>query len=194
MSLFEENKKKSLSKKDLSKKGDVDAQIKPVCDLINSTKDYYTTSSCSGRIIILTRLEDGKKWDVEWLFSSHEVVELKEIKNVVEFFPSEPVWFKFDPVIIHVVAKTLDAAKVLLKLFKEQGFKRAGIINLDKHIIEVVGTERLEVPIARRGSLLIDGAYLAVLVEEANKKMMKNQERIDKLFRSLLNSANSKNI
>ena len=45
---FETDKKTALTKIDKSKKGQIDEQIKPLCDLINSSVDYYTTSSCSG--------------------------------------------------------------------------------------------------------------------------------------------------
>ena len=45
---------------DKSPKGFLDAPIVDLVNLINSHKDYVTTSSCSGRIVLFATLE--KKW------------------------------------------------------------------------------------------------------------------------------------
>jgi len=49
---FQKHKKDFLNKKDKSKKGSIDGEIKKLVDKINSLENYYTTSSCSGRILI----------------------------------------------------------------------------------------------------------------------------------------------
>uniref|UniRef100_A0A8C4D754 tRNA wybutosine-synthesizing protein 3 homolog n=1 Tax=Dicentrarchus labrax TaxID=13489 RepID=A0A8C4D754_DICLA len=50
---FSQWKKQCLNKLDLSKKGSVDADIGHVVSLLNSREEYFTTSSCSGRVILL---------------------------------------------------------------------------------------------------------------------------------------------
>ena len=54
---FEKQKKDVLSKIDKSKKGSVDEGIKAVLDILNSKPAYFTTSSCSGRIVIIEKLD-----------------------------------------------------------------------------------------------------------------------------------------
>ena len=49
---FSSHKARGLEKVDLSRKGSVDDAIMPMVKLLNSTDEYYTTSSCSGRISI----------------------------------------------------------------------------------------------------------------------------------------------
>ena len=49
---FSSHKARALEKVDLSRKGSVDEAIMPMVKLLNSTDEYYTTSSCSGRISI----------------------------------------------------------------------------------------------------------------------------------------------
>lgn len=51
--IFSQQKAKCLSGIDLSRKGSVDAPVEDLVKLINAQKDLFTTSSCSGRIIIV---------------------------------------------------------------------------------------------------------------------------------------------
>ncbi|XP_041965727.1 tRNA wybutosine-synthesizing protein 3 homolog isoform X3 [Alosa sapidissima] len=50
---FKQWKRHCFSKVDFSKKGNIDDEIYPVVCLINDSSNYFTTSSCSGRIILI---------------------------------------------------------------------------------------------------------------------------------------------
>lgn len=52
MDVFEKQKAQALNGVDLSRKGSVDVPIQPLIEFLNSDSDYFTTSSCSGRIIV----------------------------------------------------------------------------------------------------------------------------------------------
>lgn len=77
---FSKEKSDFLKKKDKSKKGCVDEDIKEIINLINSKKDYYTTSSCSGRIVLLEKLS-SKKNESNWLFVKHDKIKFNEIQG-----------------------------------------------------------------------------------------------------------------
>ena len=49
---FDEIKRNALKKSDLSRKGSVDEPIVELVIFINQLDNYFTTSSCSGRICI----------------------------------------------------------------------------------------------------------------------------------------------
>lgn len=49
-------KKQCLKKLDASKKGSVDEGIRHVVALVNSREEFFTTSSCSGRTILIDRV------------------------------------------------------------------------------------------------------------------------------------------
>lgn len=49
---FEAQKTAAIGGEDLSRKGSVDEPIRELVSLINSLPQYFTTSSCSGRILI----------------------------------------------------------------------------------------------------------------------------------------------
>src|SRR3989344_5460900 len=49
---FAQDKKKQIERTDPSNEGKLDDAIKHVCEKLNYLSNYYTTSSCSGRIIV----------------------------------------------------------------------------------------------------------------------------------------------
>ncbi|XP_046677706.1 tRNA wybutosine-synthesizing protein 3 homolog isoform X2 [Homalodisca vitripennis] len=53
---FAEKKRLIRMSTDLSRKGDIDEPIKEIIEFINNLEEFVTTSSCSGRIIILNNL------------------------------------------------------------------------------------------------------------------------------------------
>ena len=50
---FSSEKARVLGKVDLSRKGSVDEPIAELVSYINSLSDFYTTSSCSGRLAVV---------------------------------------------------------------------------------------------------------------------------------------------
>ena len=53
---FEKQKLAGLSQVDLSKKGSIDDQIIDLVKYINAKENYFTTSSCSGRIVVFSEV------------------------------------------------------------------------------------------------------------------------------------------
>ncbi len=169
--------------KDKSKKGFVDEEIKALINLINENENYYTTSSCAGRIVILLIKDKTKKHETEWLFTSHQPVQKIE-ENIIKKIRGD-CWLKFEPCIIHLCCKDLQSAITFIDAAKQVGFKRGGVCSISKDnriIIEVSGVDRIDVPIANEQGLLISGEYLDFLIQECNRKMEKNSERINRFY------------
>jgi tRNA wybutosine-synthesizing protein 3 len=167
----------ALNKEDKSKKGYVDKEIKPLLDLINRKKNYYTTSSCSGRIMVM-RKDSDKKNEAEWLFVSHEQAKFAEVKKSLEN-PKGDIWFKSEPIILHICARDLDSAQQIVDIARYVGLKKSGIMASRKRIIvELVGTDLMAAPVTKAGVLVVSDDYLRILVEEANKKMDRNHSRM----------------
>ena len=177
---FENQKKTFLAKLDKSKKGEIDKPIKRLINLINKSKNYYTTSSCSGRIVLLAKKSE-KKQEAKWLFSSHKKTNLKEIRKTLKNLPKYNVWFRFEPLILHVAADSIENAQKLVNKARDIGFKRTGIQSTkNKIVIEIASTEILNTIIAKNEKLLITDDYLKVLIQEANKKIEQNNKKIKK--------------
>ena len=178
---FLQRKNDVLNKKDKSFAQGWDKKIMKLCEKINFNENYYTTSSCSGRVLLM--VDQEKKGSGLFLWTKHEKINRGEIeKELKKLSGNHSVKFKCEPPIIHVVCKTLnDAEKILEKGFRS-GFKNSGIISTGKNIVvEIHGTEKLEFPIHKRGKLLVNSEFLEAVREKSNKKLEKGWEIIKKI-------------
>ena len=168
---FAKLKKDFLEKQDKSIKGSIDKEIKDLVDKINSFDDYFTTSSCSGRIVLQT---GEKKSESEWIKVSHDEVDLEWVKVK----PVEKIlWFRMEPAILDVACSSIEKAQELLDkaqlIFKKSFIKTTR----NKILVEIKGSEHIAAPIAKE-KWLVDEHYLQILIEEANKKLKKTREKI----------------
>ena len=188
---FQQQKQRYLAElasgeRDKSKKGFIDAEIKALVDEINAFPSYYTTSSCSGRILLYSISSDRKKNQTEWIFVSHNIVSFSELKKTTEKLPQEIVFFRFEPLILHVVCCDLAAAEGLLQLCNDSGLKHSGAISLGERIVvEIIGNDRLDAPIAKDGKLLLTDEAFSFFVADANEKMKRNLERIERVLENV---------
>lgn len=181
--LFAQRKKSILSKKDKSHIGKWDKRIISLCKKINASDKYYTTSSCSGRIIIISD-QDEKARDL-FLKRYHDLISFKQLEKdfkKVSKVNINLIKFKLDPCALHVACKSLEDAKKLLRKAQLAGWKKSGIVSSGQRIIlELNSTERLEFPILSKGKLLIDNKFLIILVKRANEKLENTWKKIKNL-------------
>ena len=176
---FENEKKQCLEKLDKSKKGSIDKAILPLINKINLSKDYYSTSSCSGRIVLLTRPDNNKKNQISWFLVSHDEVSLDQLKQALSNLPKDLLWLRQESCIIHICARTIEHAIRLINYFQEQGFKRTGLVSSSsRHIVEVMTTDSMDAPIAKDGKFIVSDSYLEILLKEANRKLQRTKEKI----------------
>ncbi|MFH1589510.1 MAG: tRNA wybutosine-synthesizing 3 family protein [archaeon] len=183
---FDHEKEQTLKKmvsNDQSNKGSVDKPIKKLLNNINRTKNHYSTSSCSGRIILIQIPKSGRKQEAEFLYRTHSKAKLKDVLAAIKKIKgSNAVWFRQEAAILHIASRTLNDASKFLRVARAVGFKRSGLFEVKKHfLMELIATEKLETIIMRHGELLVDEKYLKVLVEESNKKMESTWDKIKKL-------------
>lgn len=188
---FNIDKRNILSKKDKSKKGTIDKPIIEMINFLNSLDDYYTTSSCSGRILILKIPASKRKDKVEWLLTKHSPVNIEEVKDALKRFTNnynkgDELWFKQEPLIIHIAARSIEKAERLLDIAKLSGFKKSGVIALSRRfVVEIEGTDFLSTIIGINGKILVNDEYMESLIGIGNKKLLNNLKRKDKLFKNM---------
>ena len=169
-----------LARLDKSSKNSWDKNIVGLCDKINGLEDYYTTSSCAGRIILIKGV-DKKIRDV-FLFRSHKKINLNELKKaLVEIKYDEIVEFQQTTCIMHVACANLDDAQALVNKAKLAGWKHSGIMGGKRNMVELHSTEKISFPIMNKGKVLVDDDFLKLVVNQANKKLERVWNKIDKL-------------
>jgi tRNA wybutosine-synthesizing protein 3 len=190
MERFIQRKNDCLEKLDKSSKGSWDKPILKLCEKINSFSDYYTTSSCSGRVSLMIEQEKKAKGNI--LFSAHEVINFadleEEITKILENknLKNKFIKFKLEAPILHLACRDLSSAKKFSEFAKVSGWKRIGLISFEKNfVLELNSTEKIEFPIINNGKVLVDSHFLKLIVLESEKKMKKGWEKIDKLVKIL---------
>ncbi len=182
MDSFLKRKQDVLSKQDKSHKQSWDEKIAKLCDRINSSENYYTTSSCSGRVILMAD-QDKKDKDL-FVFVSHNKIFLEQLKENLDLAlkKNKKIKFKLEPCILHVACKTLEDAEELYNKAKLAGWKKSGIVGVKNGFtVELNSTERLEFPIIDGKRILADDNFLKIIVDESNKKFEKSWAKIKRL-------------
>tara|TARA_Y100000310_G_C20531998_1_gene738948 strand:- start:361 stop:921 length:561 start_codon:yes stop_codon:yes gene_type:complete len=180
---FQKRKEDILGKLDKSSKKSWDDKILSLCEKINSCGCYYTTSSCAGRVVLMS--DQDKKAEDLFKFVSHDLISFEGLKNQIKDLDKE-VKFKLDPPIIHVACESLEDAQELYDKAKIVGWKRSGLVAFGKRfVLELNSTEKLEFPVFADGKILVDDEFLKKIVEISNKKLEKGWEKIEKLEKSL---------
>jgi len=189
MEYFDASKRtmlEKLYKPDRSFKGNVDEEAIPIIEALNAKENYYTTSSCSGRISLFYEAESCRKDESGWLFVKHGTVKIEELKDSLASLPQETVWFRQETPIFHIACRTDDDAKKLLELCRDLGFKHSGIIGKSKRVmVEVIFNNKMDVPISGGGVLFVNEKFIKFLLKKANVRFKKNQTLLKKFEKNI---------
>ncbi|KAF5200292.1 tRNA wybutosine-synthesizing protein 2/3/4 [Thalictrum thalictroides] len=200
---FEKRKAATLSsisstEIDKSPKGTLDIPILPLLKALNLHPSYFTTSSCSGRISILsqpslstttTTTVKKKAKGGTWVFITHEPADPNAVIDLL-FPPPEAVThnpiqdgelvFRFEPFILAVECKDVASAQSLVATAISCGFRESGITSVHKRVIIAIRCSiRLEVPLGSIGNMMVSPDYVRYLVSIANEKMEMNRKRTE---------------
>lgn len=181
---FESTKKDILGKTDKSNVGGIDKPIRELCELINKSSDYFTNSSCSGRITLID--DRDKKAPGVFLFRSHEKVNLDDLKKGLveasEKVSEGLVFFKQEPCLVVVSCRDKDKQWELFSEARNNGWKKSGILSLDrKMLVELMSSENISFPVIKDGRILVDDEILEIVLEKANSNLEKGWDKIDSL-------------
>jgi tRNA wybutosine-synthesizing protein 3 len=207
---FLQRKTDVLAKLDKSSIGKWDKKIKGLCGRINFLQDFYTTSSCSGRAILM--IEQDKKENDLFLKVWHDKINLKELSRELNNLTKvklviskrtplglsvnskvdrlttyeKIIKFKLEPPIIHVACRDLKKASFMLEKAKYTGFKRSSILTCERNIfLELNTSERLEFPIINDGEVIVNDKFLRLIVKMSNEKLEKGWKKIKRLEKAV---------
>jgi len=167
--------------------GDVDEKLIPLLEFINGLPDYYTTSSCAGRTLLIE--DRGSKKDCRFLGLWHRQVEASEVEAALK--PGKGlVLFKYESPILHIVSRTLEGAAKLIEHSMASGLKRAGVqtVSQGRYMVEVLSTERIEAPVFDGACRLVSEEYVGFLVSLANKKHARSAVKLKRFEEAVKSS------
>ena len=162
--------------------GVVDPDAVPLLSLLNSLEDYYTTSSCSGRIQVAASHLPGEKFRMIVVAKWHQPISPEELTEVVEASGYEDIWLAVQGPIFHVACRRLESALKLLATARKAGFKHSGIIWVgDRIVVEIVSADRVETPLKLSGVQVVSEDALDEFVARANAVLKRAKKRLVKL-------------
>ncbi len=171
---FDEQKTKAMKglRKALAEKK-VDEDIISLLEKINSLDNYFTTSSCSGRISVMEMPHFGDKLNSVWLGKWHREVTVGEVLDAIGRHSKGQLWFLVRSPILHVSAKTMEDAVRLLNLAIGLGFKYSNIksVSHKKLLVEIRSTERMDVPLGEDGEPWVSEDYIERIIAIANAQV-----------------------
>jgi tRNA wybutosine-synthesizing protein 3 len=188
MSRWHKHKATVLEKADKSFKGSIDHPIVDLVSIINASESFFTTSSCSGRIMLVHEKGEGpRKNNASFVFVSHDYVDdsaLIELSASMAPISSGHIFLKLEPVIVHIECVDMRNAVWLLHHMKQEGaFKHTSIVSAanDKFIVSIRGVAKLEVPVMYGGNRIGSDEILQEYIYIANQRMRENFEAISRL-------------
>jgi len=171
-----------------------DEEIAPIINRINNFDDFFTMSSCSGRIVLISIPEIGAKREAKFIGKWHRSVTKEEVLAAIklkwreEITKGREIWLLSQSPILHVACKDLEKAKALLRIAIESGFKYSGIKAISKDgkvVVEIVSTERMDVPLGKDGMLFCSEGYMDFITSKANFMLKKGKEKLKRLYYGL---------
>ncbi len=181
---FNNSKKMALGKNDKSNIKGIDELIFKLCEKINSNEKYFTTSSCSGRIVLIK--DEIKKKPGLFLFRFHSKINFSELKKGLDKLIKKKVkgmiMFKQEPCLVVVSCKDSKSQWKLFSAARNNGWKKSGILSLDKkRLVELMSSENISFPIYRNGKVLVDDEFLKIVLKKANENLKRGWEKIEGL-------------
>jgi len=191
---FEERKKRALKR--LAERG-ADADIVEILERINRLENFFTTSSCSGRIVLLKIPHAGSKREAEFIAKWHRPVSAAEVLLTLKSMQGrnagcsaasgerEEIWLIEQPPIIHVACRDLRSAEEMLKVAYASGFKYSNLKSLKRFVVEILSTERMDVPLCECGRMLCTAEYIEFVVLRANFLLNRAKRKLKRLLENL---------
>lgn len=180
--IFEEQKKRALER--LRIRG-ADEEVKGILEKINRRDGFFTTSSCSGRIALIWLPEIGAKQEARFIGKWHRRVRKAEVLEAMSDATPHikgEVWLIAQSPILHVACRSLEKATALLRIAIESGFKYSGIKAIAKDdgkvMVELMSTERMDVPLASDDVMFCSEEYLDFILPKANFMLERGKAKL----------------
>ena len=171
--------------------GVVDTDMVPLLKLINSFDGCYTLSSCSGRVGLIELPELGDKKRAVFHGKWHQPPSFEMVAEAVQSYRrsgrSESYLYLLTQCpILHMNIDTRERAKELFALARNCGFKHSAFKSVaPPFLLEVLSTERVDIPLGRDGVVLAGEEELRFFVERCNVALTRGKKKLEKLQKEL---------
>lgn len=184
--MFKNKKKQAILKLDKALKEDkVDYEVIQLINIINKLNNYYTTSSCAGRFLLISKDDVRDKYNTDFIYKTHDPDLIYQAKEYLNNFKGH-LWLLLEAPNFHVGCIDLNSAIQLHKLSLKAGFGYSKIQSLEPSIVvEILGTSRISSPLGHKNKLLVNDNYIDYICTICNKLLKEEQMKL-KVWEKLL--------
>lgn len=165
--------------------GYLDRDLLPLLVLVNQDIELYTTSSCSGRILVVDTDYPWEREEASILFKSHKPVNTNELRSIYNLKVYRKMWIIVNGPIIHMYSRSLRKAALILKTARGVGFKHSGIIHASPErgaFIELITGIYISQLLRTCNEEITPLDQIAKLVDVLNSALIEGKKRLDKLY------------
>lgn len=170
----------------------IDPKVIPILEIINSHPELYSTSSCSGRIFLLALARPGAKKDSMIIEKWHSTASKTQLTAGIAKWNKFPyLYFLAQSPIFHITTFEIETAIHLRNLGDAAGFKYSSIRSMKplgkgradhfRITVELLSTERLNIPIGKDGKIFVDDDYLELVLDLANSSVKEADDKLKRL-------------
>jgi len=165
--------------------GYLDPGIEEVLEEFFARPKAFTTSSCSGRTVVIDAKYPWIRKGSEIVFRKHEPLVIDDLKRILSLEPVETYWLITSGPIIHVSCLDSKEAWEILRIGRLAGFKHSGISSYTKKgfLVELRTDMGFATPLMSSKGLIVND--LEKLVEISNNTIKEGRKRLNRLLRVL---------
>ena len=171
--------------------GVVDEDIVSLLELLNSFEDIYTLSSCSGRIALIELPELGDKRGAVFHGKWHKQISFEEAMTGAGSFlengsPGTYLYLLTQCPILHINIRDRELAETIFQRARNCGFKNSAFKSIaSPFLLEILSTERVDIPLGYDGDILVGDDALRFFVERCNHALRRGKKKLEKLENEL---------
>lgn len=169
--------------------GYIDRDLLPLIVLMNRDAEIYTTSSCSGRFVIMDAEFPWDREETSIVFKSHIPVEIDDLSFAFKYTPYKRTWIVVSGPIIHFYSSSTRKVARILSTARRIGFKHSGIINASRNrgfFVELVTGVYLTQLIRSKDHIVFPMDNVRSLLETFNMALIEGKNRLQRLFLELV--------
>lgn len=168
--------------------GYLDRDLLPLLILINRDKELYTTSSCSGRIVVVDSDYPWSRNETSALLKSHVPIKLEDLLFIYRSSPYRNIWINTTGPIIHIYTLNTKSALLILEIARRAGFKHSGILHYSSSkgfFLELISGIYVSQLIRTPDTIIVDLEKLPSLLNIVNNALIEGKKRLQQLYLEL---------
>lgn len=165
--------------------GYVDKDLIPLLITINRDAELHTTSSCSGRIVVLDSQSPWQRDETGTVFKSHTPIDPSDLEFIYKLQPHASYWVVATGPILHLSSLSVKRALELLAHARQMGFKHSGIMYFSSTkgvFVELVTGIFLTQLVRHKDKVLVPRSEVDTLIEIFNKALIEGKRRLQRLY------------